>query len=914
MVATSAASSDRAAPPEVARVVAAVLWVDDEGLVATLDAVGRQVYEVAEIVVVGGPDRPPGGPRRAASFSTFVAELGPEVDLVWVLHGDARPRPDALGALVDESERNSASLVGSKVLDASDPSKLESVGTATDAFGEPYSGLDPGEVDLEQYDVIRDVAFVAGVSLLVRRDLLKGLRGLDPLLPPVAAGMDLSQRARIAGSRVMVVPSSEVLHARRCGHDVATWRELAGRQRAMLKAYRWVSLLWVVPVGTVVAIVDGFLRLAMGKPRPLLDFARSVVWNAIHLPSLVTSRRALDRVRASRDEELFRYQIAGSLRLRSLVADLGERLGLTVDAEPGREEETPEEEVRLVGPIVAALVLLVVGLATRRLWLGGPPASGFSLPASSEVLSVLRSWAGGWNAAGLGSPEPLHPSAAGVAAVQAMLGGWSGAQGVIAAGSTALGVLGAGRLLARVGVVGPSRHLAGAVLMLGPFAGRLGAGSSWAGLVALGGLPWMVDAVIAPWPPGWRRRTGRVGVIVVASALTAAGAPLAVLVAPSAALLAWALVPTVGRGAVLRGLMAAALGAVLVSPYLLAVSWDRLSAGGPHIDLRLSAVAGILLLVAALAATLFAPLPHRAVAGWGGVMAAVAAGAAAVPDAGGEVAVALAALGSLGAAMVVGAALPVGSGGAVATTAGAVSSAACVGLLVLAVAAVPAGRGWLPADEWSGTLDFAASLAPPSGPDRVLIIGSPESLPGESRLGPGFAYRLVWGAAPTLDQAWLNRPLPGDEALALAIDEAQLAGSVRPGEILAPFAIRWLVVLDGAPVTAMLDAQVDLAEIPVSPGVRVFENLAARPRADAPSWTSERVEASGPPVESVRLADNADPGWRPGGRAEGWFTVLDGSGGEIGYRPDPLRLGAAWLSLAVLVAGIAAALWGRERR
>jgi GT2 family glycosyltransferase len=914
MVATPPPSSDRAAPPVLARVVVAVLWVDGEGLAETLAAVGRQVYEVAGVVIVGGPEEPGAstGVGRTASFASFVSELGPEIDLVWVLHGDARPRPDALGALVEEAERNAASLVGSKVLDTADPTRLESVGTATDVFGEPYSGLDPGEVDLEQYDVIRDVAFVSGVSMLVRRDLLKGLRGPDPLLPPVAAGMDLSQRARIAGSRVMVVPSSEVLHARRCGHDVASWRELAGRQRAMLKAYRWVSLAWVVSIGTLVALADGLLRLLMGRPGPLLDFLRSVAWNALHLPSLVTSRRALNRVRASRDEELFRYQVAGSLRLRSLFADLGERLGLAIDAEPGIEEEAEEEETRLVGPIVAALALLVVGLATRRLWLGGPPVGGFSLPASAEPLSVLRSWAGGWNPAGLGSAEPLHPAPATVAAIQLLLGGWSGAQGLIGAASMVLGVLGTGRLLARVGVTGPSRHLAGAVLLLGPFAARLGAGSSWAGLVALGALPWLVDAVIAPWPLGRRRQAGRLGVLVVGSALVAGMAPLALLVSPAAGVLAWALVPSVGRGAVLRGLTAPVFGALLVSPYLLAASWDRLTSGGATIDLRPGRTAGILLVVAALAATLSAPPPRRHAAGWGGAMAALAA-AGALPGVGGEAAIALAALGSLGAAVAVGAALPIESGGALRAALGGVSSVASMGLVVLAAAALPAGRAWLPADRWSGTLEFVASLAPPTGPDRALLLGPAEELPGESRSGDGFSYRLVWGSVPTLDQAWLNDPLPGDGALAAALSEAQLAVSARPGALLAPFAVRWLVVLDGVPVTAMLDAQVDLAELPVAPGVRVFENLAVRPRVEAPAWSSDRVEASGVPFDGpVRLADNAAAGWRPGGRAVEWYTVADGSEGELWYRPDSLRLVAAWVSLGLLVGGTGLALWGRR--
>ncbi|NIS34385.1 MAG: hypothetical protein GWN07_27770, partial [Actinobacteria bacterium] len=52
-----------------------------------------------------------------------------------------------------------------------------SVGFATDVFAAPYTGLQPDEVDQEQYDVIRDVAAVSAASMLIRRDLLMGLGG-----------------------------------------------------------------------------------------------------------------------------------------------------------------------------------------------------------------------------------------------------------------------------------------------------------------------------------------------------------------------------------------------------------------------------------------------------------------------------------------------------------------------------------------------------------------------------------------------------------------------------------------------------------------------------------------------------------------------------------------------------------------
>src|SRR5690606_38289134 len=101
------------------RIRVAVLAVDDGGLVDTLAAIERQVYGIEGLTIVDpdGDITDPGSHPVVSDFAAFVGGLDGEVDLVWIVHGDARPRPDALGALVAEMDRSDASLVGSKVID-----------------------------------------------------------------------------------------------------------------------------------------------------------------------------------------------------------------------------------------------------------------------------------------------------------------------------------------------------------------------------------------------------------------------------------------------------------------------------------------------------------------------------------------------------------------------------------------------------------------------------------------------------------------------------------------------------------------------------------------------------------------------------------------------------------------------------
>ncbi len=919
-------TEDGSETPATPTVVAAVLFVDEVSLPVTLESVRKQVYEVERLVIVGDAEAAAGmaskrNVEHVSAFGDMVAGLGADVDYVWVVHGDARPRPDALGALVAETERNEASLVGSKILDGVETDRLESVGAATDVFGEPYTGLDPDEVDLEQYDVVRDVAFISGVSMLMRRDLIRGLRGIDPNLPPVSAGLDLSQRARIAGGRVMVAPSSEVLHLHRCQHEDAGWRERAGRMRAMLKAYRWITLLWAMPAGWVLGLVDAIARLVLGEVKPFTDLMRASAWNLARLPSTLAARNAVRAIRATGDEELFRYQVSGSVRMRALGADLASRFGWFIDQEPGVvTEDELEREVSVAGPVGLIITALVVGLGTRGLILGAAVGEGFWLPLHPEAGSVIRSYAGGWNPAGLGSTETLHPAAALAATVQWLLGGWTGALGLVTLAVVVGGVWGVARLLSRLGVGGAAKWLAGVAYLLGPFAMVYTSDAYWPGLAGLGALPWLVDAVI-DHPEGSGRRTiGKVARIVMAAGLTAAFAPAAVAVPLVVVALA---IPIMSRSGVRHtalwwSLIALVAGADVVAPYLLGVPGSALTLDVLAGDLWPSPVVALALLTAALFASLFGRSANAKVAGWGGAMVGAALLLAALPQAKGEVLVAVVALASLGAAFVVGGALHLDfeSGGPNVAGQG-LAVVAVIVLLAFSAPAVLDGVGGMPDRGWSDRLAFIDELQSSTGPGRVLLVGAADDLPGEYRQGEEYAYRLITGARPTLDQAWLASPRIGDRALESTLSQLDRGVSARPGELLGEYAVRWLVVSDDVPLTAVLAAQVDLAERQRFEGWTVYENLSSRPRAEEPSgsWVSTRAGATGPGSDArVRVADNADPGWTPDWRQSDWANEVSAVDGVVSYRADGLRAGLAMASAFVLLAAAALAFWGREQR
>ncbi len=897
-----------------ATALVAVLVVVHEGsaLSAALEAVERQVYEPESITVVGGDagtHQTVEASQWAASINEAVTALDDAITHVWLLHDDSIPRPDALGALVREGGRARADLVGSKILVSGHPGKLESVGLATDVFEVPASGLDREEVDQEQYDVLRDVAFVAGSSILIDRTMFERVAGPDPLLEPMTAALDLCQRVRLAGGRVVVVPSAEVLHDGSCERDSKPWRVEAGRIRSMFKAYSPVTLLWVVPFSFVLGLLEALVSPLFGRWR-LFAFLRAWAWNLMRLPSTIGVRRRVERQVG--DAELFRFQVRGSARLTAFTQRAADYFVRVTESERVRNlgslVETSQETVRR--PVVASLLAGVAFalFATRQLWIDGVASIGYALAPAGSLAATLDAYAGGWNPAGLGSAEPLRPIIGAVSLVQvALLGSASLALPVILVSAAVAGVIGMARLLGPFGVRPAARYSAGILFIGGPAVRSLAGDGVWHGLVAMAVLPWILSVVLH------RRRTG--ASIVATALLTAIGAaflPL-LLVLPAVLMALWMLVESEGGN--LR-VGRAAGGAVLAVPALL--PWvgalDDLSfrfTVGPDFFWSPSIWVVAVTAAAALVLLAAAPRPISQLAGWGALMASGGAilarsgsfGWGTDPGATGLVAV------GVGMSVIVGAGLETAARSF--ETAGVnrylrlLAGLGPVLLLVGTITIALPGRLGLPASGLVDTLAFTSETAP----GRALLIGDEAAMPGGGQaLAGGIHYRVVSTPVPWLWEAWPTPQQAGDLALGAAVSSALSGEDFRLGEKLAEFGIGWIVATGEGPITAALDAQLDLLPLALT-DTRAYQVEVPAPRAidsTGTEWISTGVGYVGPGGErTIRIAENADTRWGDRWEPDGWanrVTVDDGlvQFGPVGRLKWAALVGLIWTGLLAL--------------
>ena len=320
-------------------------------------------------------------------------------------HDDVAPEPHAVRTLVEEIYRSNAGIVGPKLVDWDNPSLLQSVGLGLDRFGEIDRGIDPGEVDQEQHDGVRDVFALPSALMLVRADLFREVGGFDPAISFYGDDVDLCWRIHHSGARVVVVPAARVRHRGQLAerrpdlnHDLLSARH---RMRAVATLTgptrlpgRSAEMVLLTAVEMVVGMFTGRFGEAWASLRGLVGLVpRSL--------SMFARRRVVKPLRRVPEREVLGLQVSGSARLAQFLRsrDTETFAGADINVRRWRESTT--------APVLAWLAVLAsVIIGSREFFSSGVPAVGEFLrfPESPRVL--LDSYVSGWNPSGFGATSP----------------------------------------------------------------------------------------------------------------------------------------------------------------------------------------------------------------------------------------------------------------------------------------------------------------------------------------------------------------------------------------------------------------------------------------------------------------------------------------------------------------------------
>ncbi len=246
-------------------------------------------------------------------------------------HDDVALAPGAVRSLVEEAFRSNAGITTPKYLQWDQSDRLLAVGATSDKVGVVSDLVEPGELDQEQHDGVREAFLAPGGATLIRADLFRELGGFNAIVDQFGEDLDLSWRARVAGARVVVVPAARVRHLQavrrgeRDGWGTPTRRSLMVRAadehrvRTLLTCYRWFELIWIIPLAGFYILGEAVTRLLQGRPGDAIHTVGSF-FAALRRPGqLWRSRRRVQRRRRVGDREIRRLQSKGNARLRAFL-------------------------------------------------------------------------------------------------------------------------------------------------------------------------------------------------------------------------------------------------------------------------------------------------------------------------------------------------------------------------------------------------------------------------------------------------------------------------------------------------------------------------------------------------------------------------------------------------------------------
>ena len=855
------------APPVVAVMVVHQPgpWFDE-----VLEALATQDYSNLKnlFLVVGEPgdvpaqirDRVPNAFVRAVEsnpgFGTAANEVLRLVEgdngFFCFLHDDVALEQGAIRLLVEELYRSNAGIVGPKLVTWDDPTVLQHVGLGVDRFGEVDPIVEPGEIDQEQHDAVRDTFAVPSACLLVRADLFRVIGGFDPTIEFYGDDVDLCWRAHLGGARVIVVPAARARHIEHLTQrrpDLRHASLMARNRMRSVATLTGASRLPLVSLQLVlVTVAEAIVGVLTGRFRKVGASLAALLGMVPRTPGYFARRRSLVKLREVPDSEVAGLQVRGSARLASYMRSRDSR-----QVDPDSTTERRWRQTAGSAPALAWLAVSLLALfGSRQLIANGVPRFGEFLAFPASPRAMLSEYLSGWSGHGLGSTtaSPTGIALLVVASVGTLFH-MSLLHTVCVVGLLFAGYLGMWRL-ASLFPTARARIAALVVYAAVPLPSQLLANGRWAALVCYAAAPWALHHLrrIAGIDTTGRRHDEAVerSVVVVGrkqlrwaaqltllTAVVVAFAPsFALLLVVIGVLMACATLLCGGSPMAAAKLAGAALGATVVAlianlPWARSLSgsdgWTSIvgvpvssarSLGVGQLGRFLADEGGFgIVAVLLFLPVLAAPLVARAWRFTWAIRAAalvVGFGALAILDDRAALPVRMPEPGVLLVPVAIGVALAAACLAAAFqddVLGGSFGWRQPLGLLAgigVVVGIVPGAfavtdGGWGTPDRTLVSVMTQLPVDPPEGNYRVLWIGDPAAIPVTPyTYQPGVGYALTDDGELTIEDFWTGRPTPVEAEVATALRQMAAGVTLRGGRLLAQYGIRYVIVplADGA--------------------------------------------------------------------------------------------------------------------
>ena len=215
---------------------------------------------------------------------------------------------------------------------------VNSAGMGCDIFGFAYSrGLIARgvyEEDNGQYDKEEEVFGSYATAMVIKKDVFKKVASFDPAFVMYYEEIDLSWRVRLAGYKVVYVPTSVVFHkfsatktdyfTKDIFHSKVVYFTEKNRFRSMIQNYGLGMLFRVLPFYIPLKFLECLLYISFGKITTAAMLGKGILSTVIELPKIIRKRSYMQRkVRRVRDSEVTKLMDKRSLEVSRFLRGYG---------------------------------------------------------------------------------------------------------------------------------------------------------------------------------------------------------------------------------------------------------------------------------------------------------------------------------------------------------------------------------------------------------------------------------------------------------------------------------------------------------------------------------------------------------------------------------------------------------------
>ena len=134
-------------------------------------------------------------------------------DYILLLNNDTIVDSEFLGALVGAGDRDpKTGILGPKLLSCTQPTRFQAAGGIINWWSGTTPQIGAGETDKGQFNILREVDWVPGCALLIKREVIDAIGLMYPGYFLFFEESEWCAKSRKAGYRVVYVPEGKVWH------------------------------------------------------------------------------------------------------------------------------------------------------------------------------------------------------------------------------------------------------------------------------------------------------------------------------------------------------------------------------------------------------------------------------------------------------------------------------------------------------------------------------------------------------------------------------------------------------------------------------------------------------------------------------------------------------------------------------